>query len=216
MTAKPKFVVPDEEYEALLHRYTRDITAIERTGKFDPVTGRDREIDLMTLILLQRQRKNVVLLGAAGFGKTALFIGLAQWINGDKVPSLIKNARLIELEMSMISAGSMVRADFEGRLMSIIKGTAERNALRTQPPIIFCIDEIHQLMLTFKASSFSGAIDIMKPYMTAGDLYIVGATTIEEYEDYVRTDPAVERRFQKIPLATPDVNTTFKILTNVY
>jgi ATP-dependent Clp protease ATP-binding subunit ClpA len=211
----PKFVVSDEELETLLDRYTRDITAIDRAGKFDPVTGRDEEIDLMTLILLQRLRKNILLTGGPGVGKTALFIGLAQWINAGKVPAPLKGARAIELEMSMVSAGSQSRADFEGRLMPIIRGVAERNTLRTQPPIIFCIDEIHQLMLTFKASGFNGVIDIMKPYLTAGDLYIVGATTIEEYEDYVKTDPAIDRRFQKIALRAPDVGTTLKILLNM-
>ncbi|MDX2027617.1 MAG: AAA family ATPase [Alphaproteobacteria bacterium] len=212
MIATPQFTVSNEEYEGLLARYTRDITAFDKAGKFDPVTGRDEEIDLMTLILLQRLRKNVLLLGGAGVGKTALFIGLAQWINAGKVPSLLKGARLIELEMSVMGAGSQSRADLEGRLIPIIKGTAERNALHTQPPIIFCIDEVHQLMLSFKASSFGGVIDVMKPYLTAGDLYVIGATTREEYEDYVKTDPAIDRRFQKIFLNTPDLAITHRIL----
>lgn len=215
MTTTPKFAIPDEEYEGLLARYTRDITALDKAGKFDPVTGRDDEIDLMTLILLQRLRKNVLLMGGAGVGKTALFIGLAQWINADKVPSILKGARLIELEMSVMGAGSQSRADLEGRLIPIIKGTAERNAARTRPPIIFCIDEVHQLMLSFKASSFGGIIDVMKPYLTAGDLFLIGATTREEYEDYVKTDPAIDRRFQKISLSTPDLAITHRILMNM-
>lgn len=215
MAIASTFSVSNDELEGLLNRYTRDITAIDRNGKFDPVTGRDQEIDLMTLILLQRLRKNILLLGGAGVGKTALFVGLAQWVNASKVPGPLQGARVIELEMSMLSAGTQSRADFEGRLMPIIKGVAERNTLRDKPPIIFCIDEIHQLMLTFKASGFNGVIDIMKPYLTAGDLYIVGATTIEEYEDYVKTDPAIDRRFQKISLSTPDAATTLKILINM-
>lgn len=215
VATKSNFVISDEELENLFGRYTRDVTAIDRSGKFDPVTGRDDEVDLMTLILLQRLRKNVLLIGGAGVGKTALFIGLAQWINANKVPGPLKGARLIELEMSMISAGTQSRADFEGRFMPIVKGVAERNAKRDQPPIIFCIDEIHQLMLTFKASGFAGVIDTMKPYLTAGDLYIVGATTIEEYEYYVKTDPAIDRRFQKIHLTTPDMAMTLKILLNM-
>jgi ATP-dependent Clp protease ATP-binding subunit ClpA len=215
--AKSNFAISSEELENLLTRYTRDVTAQDRAGKFDPVTGRDSELDLMTLILLQRLRKNVLLIGGAGVGKTALFVGLAQWINADKaeVPELLKGARIIELEMSMISAGTLSRSDFEGRFMPIIKGVAERNARRDQPPIIFCIDELHQLMMTFKASGFAGVIDIMKPYLTAGDLYIIGATTIEEYEDYVKTDPAIDRRFQKIHLSTPDLAMTLKILMNM-
>src|SRR5262249_26142439 len=141
MPAKSKFNISDEELNGLISRYTRDITEQERQGKFDPITGRDAEIDNITLILLQRLRKNVMLLGPAGTGKTALFIGLAQWIKQNRVPDMLKNARIIELEMSMIGAGSQSRADLEGRLMPIIKGVAERNATFEQPPIIFCIDE---------------------------------------------------------------------------
>ena len=215
MTATPNFLISDEELNNLLSRYTRDITAQERAGRFDPITGRDKEIDQMTLILLQRLRKNVLLLGGAGVGKTALFIGLAQWIGANKVPEMLKGARLIELEMSMIGAGSQSRADLEGRLMPIIKGVAERNAARIGPPIIFCIDEIHQLMLAFRASSFSGIADLMKPYLTAGDLFVIGATTREDYEDYVTVEPAIDRRFQKITLETPDPIMTMGILMNM-
>ena len=174
MSAPRSFVVSDEELNQLLGRYTRDITAQDRDGKFDPISGRDNEIDQMTLVLLQRLRKNVLLLGGAGVGKTALFIGLAQWINAGRVPNMLKGSRLIELEMSMLSAGSQSRSDLEGRLMPIVKGVAERNALRNGPPTIFCIDEIHQLMLAFQASSFAGVADLMKPYLTAGDLYVIG------------------------------------------
>jgi ATP-dependent Clp protease ATP-binding subunit ClpA len=215
MTAKSPYIISDDELDALLHRYTRDITEQERAGKFDPITGRDEEIDQMTLILLQRLRKNVMLLGGAGVGKTALFIGLAQWIAQNRVPTMLKGARIIELEMSMIGAGSQSRADLEGRLIPIIKGVAERNAARLGPPIIFCIDEIHQLMLAFKASSYGGIADLMKPYLTAGDLYVIGATTREEYEDYVTVEPAIDRRFQKIILRTPDMAMTLEILMNL-
>ena len=215
MTAKPNFIISDGELEGLLTRYTRDITAQEREGRFDPISGRDTEIDQMTLILLQRLRKNIMLLGGAGVGKTALFIGLAQWIAQGRVPDMLKGGRIIELEMSMIGAGSQSRADLEGRLMPIIKGVAERNAARCGPPTIFCIDEIHQLMIAFKASSYAGIADLMKPYLTAGDLFVIGATTREEYQDYVTIEPAIDRRFQKILLNTPDVPMTVKILVNM-
>ena len=215
MTTKSKFVISDEELEGLIHRYTRDITQQEREGRFDPISGRDAEIDHMTLILLQRLRKNIMLLAGAGVGKTALFIGLAQWIGQGRVPDMLKGARIIELEMSMIGAGSQSRADLEGRLIPILKGVAERNAARTGPPIIFCIDEIHQLMLAFKASSYAGIADLMKPYLTAGDLFVIGATTREEYEDYVTVEPAIDRRFQKIFLNVPDKAMTLGILMNM-
>ena len=127
MPVKPNFVIPDAELEALLTRYTRDITLQEREGRFDPISGRDDEIDQMTLILLQRLRKNIMLLGGAGVGKTALFIGLSQWIAQNKVPDMLKGARIIELEMSMIGAGSQSRADLEGR------GGCGRNGGHNQP-----------------------------------------------------------------------------------
>jgi len=210
-----KFQVSDAELNGLIQRYTRDITQQDREGKFDPITGRDRELDKIVLILLQRLRKNAVLLGPAGTGKTALFIGLAQLINQNKVPDMLKGARLIELEMSMIGAGSQNRADLEGRLIPIVKGVAERNALRAGPPIIFCIDEVHQLMISFKSSSYSGIADLLKPYLTAGDLYVLAATTREEYDDYVRIEPAIDRRFQKIFLDVPDNAATMMILKNL-
>lgn len=213
--AKPKFVIGDEELAGLVNRYTRDVTAQAREGKFDPISGRDEELDQMVLILLQRMRKNVMLLGGAGVGKTALFFGLAQMLNENKVPKMLQSAQLIELEMSMIGAGSQSRADLEGRLIQIVKGVAERNATRAKPPIIFCIDEIHQLMMGFRASSYFGIADLLKPYLTSGDIYVIGATTREEYEDYVRIEPAIDRRFQKILLHTPDVEMTIDILLNV-
>lgn len=215
MTAKKRFSIGDQELDDLIHRYTRDITAADKAGKFDPISNRDEEIDKMVLILLQRLRKNVLLLGGAGVGKTALFIGLAQLINNNKVPGPLKGARIIELEMSMVGAGSTSRADLEGRLMPIVKGVAERNATRELPPIIFCIDEFHQLTVAFKSSSAAGVADLMKPYLTTGDIYVVGATTREEYEDYVKLDPAVDRRFQKIVLEQPDVKQTVSILINM-
>lgn len=215
MTMPVKFAISDDELEGLFGRYTRDITALERAGRFDPVTGRDEEIDMMTLILLQRLRKNVILLGGAGVGKTALFVGLSQWINADRVPSLIRGARIIELEMGMVSGGTQSRSELEGRMLTMVKGAAERNARKNKPPIIFCIDEIHQLMLTFKASGYNGIADLMKPYLTTGDLFVIGATTLEEYEDYVKTDPAVDRRFQKITVHQPDLTGTHGILVNM-
>jgi ATP-dependent Clp protease ATP-binding subunit ClpA len=214
MTTKA-FAIPDAELEGLIARYTRDITALDRAGKFDPISGRDTELDQMTLILMQRMRRNVLLLGNAGVGKTALFIGLAQWINANKVPKMLQGARLIELEMSMLGAGSSSRAELEGRLIPIVKGIAERNAAHIGPPVMFCIDEIHQLMIEFKASSYAGIADLMKPYLTTGDLYVLGATTREEYEDYIRIEPAIDRRFQKIMLGTPDVEMTTSILINL-
>jgi len=209
------FIISDNELEGLLHRYTHDVTDFARQERYDPITGRDDELNQMILILLQRMRKNVMLLGPAGIGKTALFAGLAQWINAGRVPKMLAGARIIELEMSMIGAGSQSRAELEGRLIPIVKGVAERNQTRKQPPIIFCIDEFHQLTVPFKASSYAGIADLLKPYLTAGDLYVVGATTREEYDEYVKVEPAIDRRFQKIHMSVPDVPATEGILINV-
>lgn len=211
----PSFIIGDSELEPLIQRYTSDITALDKAGRFDPISGREQELDQITLILLQRLRKNAMLVGPAGAGKTALFIGMAQRINQNRVPDMLKGARIIELSMSMIGAGSTSRADLEGRLIPIVKGVAERNATRANPPIIFCIDEIHQLMISFKASSYSGIADLLKPYLTMGDLFVMGATTREEYDDYVRQEPAIDRRFQKVVLDVPDLQTTFNILQNL-
>lgn len=213
--ATGSFAVSDSELNPLIARYTRDFTAEDRAGRFDPISGRDHELDHLTLILLQRLRKNAMLLGPAGVGKTALFIGMAQRINQGSVPKMLQNARLIELNMSMLGAGSTSRADLEGRLIPIVKGVAERNATRAQPLIIFCIDEIHQLMIAFKASSYSGIADLLKPYLTTGDLYVIGATTREEYDDYIKIEPAIDRRFQRITLDIPDLATTLQILKNL-
>lgn len=212
---KPSYIISDDELNGLLHRYTHCITDQAREGRFDPITGRDDELNQMVLILLQRMRKNVMLIGPAGIGKTALFAGLAQWINAGNVPNMLRGARIIELEMSMIGAGSQNRADLEGRLIPIVKGVAERNHARAEPPIIFCIDEFHQLTVPFKASSYAGVADLLKPYLTAGDLYVVGATTREEYDEYVKVEPAIDRRFQKIHMHVPDVPATEGILMNV-
>jgi ATP-dependent Clp protease ATP-binding subunit ClpA len=209
------YIISDEELEGLLHRYTHSITDFARANRYDPITGRDDELNQMILILLQRMRKNVMLLGPAGIGKTALFAGLAQWINGGKTPKMLANARLIELEMSMIGAGSQSRAELEGRLIPIVKGVAERNAARVGPLTIFCIDEIHQLMVSFKASSYGGIADLLKPYLTTGDLYVLAATTREEYDEYVKIEPAIDRRFQKIHMRVPDLESTEGILKNV-
>lgn len=206
------YKIPDEELDMLLHRYTRDLTQMDRDGRFDPIAGREGELEKMLLILLQRLRKNVLLLGGAGVGKTALFIALAQAINAGRVPKMLQGARVIEIEISMVSAGSTSRADFDGRFVPILRGVAERNATGQNPPIIFCIDEFHQLTVAFTRSFAAGVADMMKPYLTTGDIYIVAATTNEEYEDYVRLDPAVDRRFQKIYLEQPGWEETVRVL----
>lgn len=206
------FKVPNEEFEELITRYCRDLTELARLGKFDPVIGRDDEIDQVVTILLQRGRSNVAVCGPAGSGKTALFTGFAGVVAEGKVPKMLKDARVIELEFPTMAAGTTTRGEFEGRVIPFIKGCAERNASKKFPPIIICVDEMHTMMPTCKATAASGVSDILKPYLTVGDLQVIGATTVDEFRQYVAADPAMERRFQKVLLEEPSVEATKTIL----
>lgn len=206
------FQIPDEQMEHLIERFTRDITKLVRLGKFDPVIARDREVDELITILLQRGRANAVLVGPAGAGKTALFVALGQAIVGGKVPKTLENARVLEAELSTFAAGTSTRGEFEGRLIPFLKGVSERNASKKFPPIIVCIDELHTIMPTCHATAASGMSDIMKPYLTTGDLQIIGATTLQEFNQFIRPDAALERRFQKVMVEEPSVENTIHIL----
>lgn len=206
------FKVSDEEFEGLVEKYCRDLTEMSRLGRFDPIIGRENEIDQLVTILLQRGRSNVAICGPAGSGKTALFFGFAQAIVADKVPKILKNARVLELEFTTMASGTATRGEFEGRLVPFLKGCAERNATRKQPPIIICIDEMHTMMPTCKATAASGVSDLLKPYLTSGELQVIGATTSDEFRLHIVPDPAVERRFQKILLEEPSIAATQTIL----
>jgi ATP-dependent Clp protease ATP-binding subunit ClpA len=206
------FKVSDEDFEDIVKKYCRDLTELARLGRFDPVIGRDDELDQVVTILLQRGRSNVAVTGPAGSGKTALFTGFASMVAEGKVPKPMKNARVIELEFPTMAAGTTTRGEFEGRLIPFIKGCGERNASKKLPPIILCIDEMHTMMPTCKATAASGVSDILKPYLTAGDLQVIGATTRDEFRQYVAADPAMERRFQLVMLEEPNVEATIRII----
>ncbi len=206
------FQIPDAQMEHLIERFTRDITKLVRLGKFDPVIGREREVDELITILLQRGRSNAVLLGPAGAGKTALFVALSQAVVDGKVPKMLANARVLEAELSTFAAGTSTRGEFEGRLIPFLKGVSERNASKKLPPMIVCIDELHTIMPTCHATAASGMSDIMKPYLTTGDLQIIGATTRDEFNQFIRPDAALERRFQKVMVEEPSVEDTIYIL----
>lgn len=206
------FKISDEEFEGLVKKYCRDLTELARLGRFDPVIGREAEIDQLITILLQRGRSNVSITGPAGSGKTALFTGFAMAVAAGTVPKMLKDARVIELEFPTMSAGTNTRGEFEGRVIPFIKGCAERNASKKFPPIILCIDEMHTMMPTCKATAASGVSDILKPYLTAGDLQVIGATTRDEFRVYVAADPAMERRFQMVHLEEPNEDATQRII----
>lgn len=208
-----KFVVTDDELEELIFRYCRDYTTLERKGRFDRISGRDREIKEVMLIMLQKGRKNAALLAPAGVGKTALVVGLAQEIVRGNVPQYLQNARVIELDLSSMAAGTTGPADFQSRFIPLCRGMAERYHIPEYPKFVLFIDEIHMIMPTCEGSGYRGLSEVMKPYLTIGDLHVIGATTDDEYRIYVKEDPALDRRFQKVPLTVPTPDETYKILT---
>lgn len=212
MTEKWEYKVSDEELDDLIKKYCNDFTALERAGRYDPITGRDQEIDDSILILLQKGRKNVSLLAPAGVGKTALVVGLAQRIVRGDVPEYLKDARVIEVDLAQMAAGTSSRAEFQGRFIPLCKGIAERYHNPNLPRIIMFIDEFHQIMPSCEGSSYAGLSDVMKPYLTAGDLLVCAATTLDEFRMYVALDPAMERRFQKVFLEPPNTVETYRIL----
>lgn len=207
-----KFTVTDDDLEEMIFKYCRDFTKLERMGRFDPITGRETEIDDTILILLQKGRKNVALLAPAGVGKTALTVGLAQRIVKGDVPEYLKDARLLEVDMASMAAGTSSPAEFQGRFIPLCRGIAERYHDESYPKMIMFLDEMHTLMPTCEGSGYKGLSEVMKPYLTVGDLHVVGATTLDEFRIYVAEDPAMDRRFQKVFLKPPNVLETYRIL----
>jgi ATP-dependent Clp protease ATP-binding subunit ClpA len=213
--ALPKFKISDEELEDLIHKYCRDFTQLARMNRFDPITGRDKEIEQTILILLQKGRKNVALLAPAGVGKTALCAGLAQKIVANEVPEYLKDARLLEVDLAAMAGGTTGTAEFQGRFLPLCRGIAERYHDPRYPKTIIFLDEIHQIMPSCEGSSYAGLSEVMKPYMTVGDLNIIGATTLDEFRIYVAVDPALDRRFQKVFLSVPTVPQAISIVNNL-
>ncbi len=207
-----KLLVTDDELEELIFQYCRDFTALERMGRYDPITGRDKEIEQTILILLQKGRKNACLLAPAGVGKTAMVVGLAQYIVRGDVPEYLKNARLLEVDLPSMASGTSGPAEFQGRFVPLCRGIAERYHYEEYPKIILFIDEIHTIMPTVEGSSYRGLSEVMKPYLTVGDLHVLGATTLDEYRIYIKEDPALDRRFQQVPLKVPTAEETLHIL----
>lgn len=206
------YAVTDEQLEDLINSYCTDFTMNARMGRYGPITGRDKEVDETILILLQKGRKNAVLLAPAGVGKTAMVVALAQKIAANEVPEYLQDCRLIEVELARMAAGTSSAAEFQERFIPLCKGVAERYHNPENPRIIMFLDEIHQIMPTCHGSSYAGLSDVMKPYLTAGDLMVIGATTLDEFREYVALDPAMDRRFQKVFLSIPNDVETYSIL----
>ncbi|MGZ9108913.1 MAG: AAA family ATPase [Micavibrio sp.] len=207
-----KFVVSDEKMEELIHSYCRDYTALSRMDRFDPITGRDEEIEQVILILLQKGRKNAVLQAPAGVGKTALVVGLAQTVVREAVPDYLKNSRVLEIDLASMSAGTESISEFQGRFIPLCKAVAERYHHPEYPKFVMFIDEMHTIMPSCLGSAYKGLSEVLKPYLTVGDLHVIGATTLDEYRIYCAIDPALDRRFQRVNLKVPNAEETFNIM----
>ncbi|WP_046215776.1 ATP-dependent chaperone ClpB [Paenibacillus wulumuqiensis] len=197
---------PEATYE-VLEKYGRDLVAEVRSGKVDPVIGRDDEIRRVIRILSRKTKNNPVLIGEPGVGKTAIVEGLAHRIVRKDVPEGLKDKIIFSLDMSALVAGAKYRGEFEERLQAVLKEVRQSNG-----QIILFIDELHTIVGAGKTEGSMDAGNMLKPMLARGELHCIGATTLDEYRNYIEKDPALERRFQQVLVSEPDVEDTIAIL----
>ncbi|HKD10669.1 MAG TPA: ATP-dependent Clp protease ATP-binding subunit, partial [Thermoanaerobaculia bacterium] len=192
-----------------LAEYSRDLTQLAMSGSFDPLIGRDKEVERIIQILSRRTKNNPILLGEPGVGKTAIVEGLATRIVEGAVPMFLSQKKILALDLSLIVAGTKYRGQFEERLKGIIR------ELRENPDLIIFIDEIHSLIGAGSAEGSLDAANILKPALSRGEVSCIGATTLKEYRKYIEKDRSLLRRFQAIHVTAPSENETFEILEGV-
>lgn len=202
--------VTDEDAESKyqsLEKYCKDMTALARQGKMDPVIGRDEEIRRVMQVLSRKTKNNPVLIGEPGVGKTAIVEGLAQRIVSGDVPDSLKDKRLLSLDVGALVAGAKFRGEFEERLKAVVN-----EITRSEGKIILFIDELHTIVGAGAAEGSTDASNLIKPALARGELHAIGATTLDEYRKYIEKDKALERRFQPVYANEPSVEDTIAIL----
>ncbi|HEY2806192.1 MAG TPA: ATP-dependent chaperone ClpB [Gemmatimonadales bacterium] len=197
---------PENQYQAI-EKYTRDLTEAARSGKLDPVIGRDEEVRRVVQVLSRRTKNNPVLIGEPGVGKTAIVEGLAQRIVHGDVPESLRNKRLLSLDVGQLIAGAKYRGEFEERLKNVLK-----EIIAGGGTFIVFIDELHTIVGAGAAEGAMDAANMLKPMLARGELHVVGATTLDEYRKHIEKDAALERRFQPVMVGEPSVADTIAIL----
>ncbi len=190
-----------------LQTFTSDFTQMAQVGKLDPIIGRHDEVIRLAQVLSRRNKNNAIIVGPPGVGKTAIVEGLAQRIVDNEVPETLKNKRVLALDVANLLSGTKYRGEFEERAKRLVADITASNR-----SIILFVDEVHSVIQSQGSEGSLNFSDILKPALARGDLQMIGATTFAEYEKYIQTDPALERRFQLVRVEEPDTNDTLEIL----